>query len=766
MAMIAELRAKVAELTKQLSPTDKPARVETSAPRADDIDVPPPHVGVADPAACRETSSESEGPAGCWDGNSDTDSDSESELGLNLHLDTDTDSDGHSDTETQHEAATRLKVYKTLTAGMRSLPRRARLQLLKSVASPTKLKEGRLVSQLAQDAGVNRRSLTSPPTVVKTDRTLAAERRNRLIVEFLCDPEHSTTLPGIKDTVTINKIKYQKVILLEFTAQLHQKFCDWYPEQACCLSTFRKVRRANKYIKPVKYNTTSVCLCVKHQNFTLMLRAVRVFQLPDIVLRASSREQFTQMLRDKDLPDPVVCKTWQYVDVPYGPAELNKKARKLRLLDSSVPKEEYILAMAEEFATMYEHSERARIQHQVVRHLRERMSSEECTIQMDFAENWMVSYPEEPQSVYYSKEPVTLHPAVIHYRDVVTGDTKHRSLALVTDDRRHDTGAILAFLRVIARFIRENLPGTVRMLHYVSDSPSSQYRNVSIFSILCKHQQLFDGLAATWTYFEAGHGKGPCDGVGAAAKRNADDAVKRQQLIQDADDFAKQGNRMEGKVVYECVPVPVIVAARDEVLQLVAKKSLDGTMQFHSVVPVVPSQSVAVRSTSCFDDCCWEGCVSRRGCPGWSVRVMFPTTPTQPARRGRRQGGRYVVPDSSPEPNEAARVEQRAPRVVEEYDVGDWVVCVYDGQWYLGKVCVYDGEYLVTFMRRTTNNNSAFVWPHPKDELEIPPEDMLMRTVEPAPYGSARRVTAWHLPPDVLASADAKLEEWQVWHAQ
>ena len=73
--------------------------------------------------------------------------------------------------------------------------------------------------------------------------------------------------------------------------------------------------------------------------------------------------------------------------------------------------------MAHEFVTMRAHSIRAQTQHRVVRELREGMSTAECTIQMDFAENWMVSYPEEPQSVYYAKEPVTLHPAVIHYKD-------------------------------------------------------------------------------------------------------------------------------------------------------------------------------------------------------------------------------------------------------------------------------------------------------------------------------------------------------------
>ena len=34
------------------------------------------------------------------------------------------------------------------------------------------------------------------------------------------------------------------------------------------------------------------------------------------------------------------------------------------------------------------------------------------------------------------------------------------------------------------------------------------------------------GFPAVWNYFEAGHGKGPCDGVGGTEKRMADEAVK------------------------------------------------------------------------------------------------------------------------------------------------------------------------------------------------------------------------------------------------
>ena len=48
------------------------------------------------------------------------------------------------------------------------------------------------------------------------------------------------------------------------------------------------------------------------------------------------------------------------------------------------------------------------------------------------------------------------------------------------------------------------------------------------------HQQ------ARWSYLESGHGKGPCDGLGARVKRSADNAVKQGKVsIQSAADFLK-----------------------------------------------------------------------------------------------------------------------------------------------------------------------------------------------------------------------------------
>ncbi|CAC5408737.1 unnamed protein product [Mytilus coruscus] len=61
------------------------------------------------------------------------------------------------------------------------------------------------------------------------------------------------------------------------------------------------------------------------------------------------------------------------------------------------------------------------------------------------------------------------------------------------------------------------------------NSPTSQYRNKSIFDLINSCETKFS-IRASWHYFECGHGKGPCDGIGGTTKRNADNAVKQGKL--------------------------------------------------------------------------------------------------------------------------------------------------------------------------------------------------------------------------------------------
>lgn len=63
------------------------------------------------------------------------------------------------------------------------------------------------------------------------------------------------------------------------------------------------------------------------------------------------------------------------------------------------------------------------------------------------------------------------------------------------------------------------------------------------------------GMRARWNYFEVGHGKGPCDGLGGTTKRMADEAVRCQKtVIQDANDFYKWActSNMKGILFFFC----------------------------------------------------------------------------------------------------------------------------------------------------------------------------------------------------------------------
>ena len=72
--------------------------------------------------------------------------------------------------------------------------------------------------------------------------------------------------------------------------------------------------------------------------------------------------------------------------------------------------------------------------------------------------------------------------------------------------------------------------------NYTCQALEKKFKVPTIFNIINHHKVLF-GFPASWNYFEAGHGKGPCDGVGGISKQMADQATKQNIKIQSAADF-------------------------------------------------------------------------------------------------------------------------------------------------------------------------------------------------------------------------------------
>ena len=229
------------------------------------------------------------------------------------------------------------------------------------------------------------------------------------------------------------------------------------------------------------------------------------------------------------LPPAVPYKIWKRVSV----MDKGKEYQKMKIVKESDDKTKFIQDFNKE---LEEHTFRVRHQYQQLRNLKNNLPDNEAIMQMDFAENFTCRSLEEIQSAYWNQTSVTLHPVVVYYRDPGTSEVKHKSVVMVSDEISHSAPTVCAFLDDLMPIVKDILPDC-KKIHYWTDSPSSQYRNRFIFHTLAMHSQLYQ-IPAVWNYFEAGHGKGPCDGLGGTTKRMANESIRQGKcIIQNASDF-------------------------------------------------------------------------------------------------------------------------------------------------------------------------------------------------------------------------------------
>ena len=173
--------------------------------------------------------------------------------------------------------------------------------------------------------------------------------------------------------------------------------------------------------------------------------------------------------------------------------------------------------------------------------------------------------------------------------------------------------------------MKELIP-EISQAFYWTDSPTSQFKNKSVFQIISTHENEF-GCKANWNYFEAGHGKGPCDGIGGTVKRLADDAVTQNKVvIEDPLDIFSwsQETQNESKIKYlfvsseETKVFKELLQERAETLKTVA-----GTMKIHAVNGLEENK-VAVRNISCFCYSCFPAMQfeEKSCCDGWSTHNL------------------------------------------------------------------------------------------------------------------------------------------------
>ncbi|CAM4464580.1 unnamed protein product [Leuciscus chuanchicus] len=176
---------------------------------------------------------------------------------------------------------------------------------------------------------------------------------------------------------------------------------------------------------------------------------------------------------------------------------------------------------------------------------------------------------------------------------------------------RHDPAAIWAHTNKVLHFLKEQNPG-LTTLHVVSDGPTTQYRSKKNFFLLSTLPFEMGWTKVTWNFMEAGHGKGPADGVGAAVKQKADRMVAMGKDISSPKTLFNEllASKTNIKLFFiENEEIDAIDALLPDDLQTVR-----GTMTIHQIVSESPGV-ISWSILSCF-------CSSPNGCSCFDPQVV------------------------------------------------------------------------------------------------------------------------------------------------
>lgn len=226
-------------------------------------------------------------------------------------------------------------------------------------------------------------------------------------------------------------------------------------------------------------------------------------------------------------------------------------------------------------------------------HCMRQLKPHEILIICDFSENYGCKMTHEIQAMHFgaSKQQITLHCGVVYFND------RSQSFCSVSDDLCHEPAAIWAHLFPVIAYVK-NLGPDIKVIHFYSDGPSSQYRQKKNFYLQSLFAAKLNLDYITWSYSESGHGKGVADGIGGSVKRNLDRQVTYGRDINNAEDAHITINKVMQSVKCFLIPPNDV----DNMKKLVPNnlKPLPGTNGVHQIITTPENNVVLYRDLSCF----------------------------------------------------------------------------------------------------------------------------------------------------------------------
>ena len=564
------------------------------------------------------------------------------------------------------------------------------------------------------------------------------------VIEFYHRDDVSTPLPGKKDAKSVKvkqrkRVKIQKRTLNDYLSNLFQKLIAEKPFIKLSFATFPRMRPANFML--ANFVNRRSCLCTQHQNLALKLKMLKkknkaVPSHPDVFRKTfQTQEDITNIFKKCDVKQ-FSYEQWKKVPVTIKSKSGEEKViQKMKLVQQTKSKEEFVELFSTDLIKFRTHAIRIKTQYLAQRTLKENLHDTDIYIHMDFAEDYRCRSQEEIHSAYWSQTQVTIHPVVSYYKK--DGKVTHQSYVFISNEPSHDAKFVYALLKKLVPALVKLVPD-VEFIHYWTDSPTSQYRNKTIFKIISCHEEFFS-VKASWNYVEADHGKGPCDPNGGTTKQKADIGVKNDKaVIQDAMDFFTWAKESQGQSAIEFFFISTHDYQTSSLfLSTVCQnvKTIVGTMKVHAVLPE-ETYKIWVRATSCFGDCGFKrGIQKNTMCEGWRL-VDVRAEQNNDGKVNEENNDKVILPEK-----------------------GDYVAAVYDNRVYVGRVIEVDEtDANITFFEHMgeISTNTVFREPRRRDEVWVENINILCVVPEPTETKCGRKFNE-----SIIATIREQMNVWK-----
>nr|CAI5845654.1 unnamed protein product [Callosobruchus analis] len=461
----------------------------------------------------------------------------------------------------------------------------------------------------------------------------------------------------------------KKPFLNDSLKNLYTKFCFKEKRFRVSYAFFCRLRPFWVLIPPAASRQT--CLCATHENMRLLVSKLKVLNIivvgsPDSLVKSICCESVTEVCLQG------LCKQCKFHNCMF-------------------------------------HIPEVRHQHESITYFKTNLQEGDILIHMDFSQNYECKYS-EIQSAHFggSKSQITLHTVEWYYH--------------LSDNLRHDPASILANLNSLFKIIKDTFPA-VNNDHFVSDGPTTRYKNKTMFfPFAAEFAKLLGPSNMTWNFTENGHGEGAADGIGGCVKRMADRVIAHGKDIPNLEILVEVLQKSYSGIVFSVIIIEDIESVDDLIPFFI--KPFKGTLKIRSTIWSSKNPgAIHFRRLTCVVGCRYDVLCEH---------YHLGETQISPAQIHDRIKYSDVY-SSSDESSDIDFLNQDESISHENaLNVGDFAVVEYQQRckvYYFGKIeaITANDQINVNFMRRifaSRKEKFVFVWPEEADREFVARSDI------------------------------------------